>query len=192
MGSTINAAVRSCPTCHLNNTLPFVAGTSAGGFLLGAVSGTAGLVMGWLFPAWWALLLLATLGSLATAYPRTSSGWPEIRQQVPRWWVQPPRAYGLFLSGAVLGFGLATYVRHSIFYVFVATLVISGMAWFPLSLAVGLAYGALTGVADIWRNPDSQHQIAQENSSHILAVFLGRTSLPIVLLALIGSGIVTP
>jgi hypothetical protein len=91
------------------------------------------------------LVLLVAVVAWRAAVIFSSTGWPEHKRQIPRWWVQPITPYGLILAGIVIGSGVFTQFRYAVFYVMLMSVAAVGANNGYISVGVGALYGAVTG-----------------------------------------------
>lgn len=134
---------------------PYLIGTLAGAAGTGAALGTAGHLLSGIVPAQVFVLLVAAVAWRA-AVKVSSTGWPERRRQIPRWWVHPITPYGSLLAGIVIGSGVFTHIRYAVFYMMLMSLAAAGASDGYISVYVGALYGAITGVAALVQSGDPQ------------------------------------
>ena len=130
----------------------YLAATTAGGALLGALLGGIGAGLRALVP-FGALLVIAAL--LAAAYGLHEAGvWrlphPERAWQVPNSWIMERPVLGAVAFGLILGAGIFTFIPFTSFYLLLVWELLAG----PVAGAVlGGAYGlarALPVLAGAW------------------------------------------
>jgi hypothetical protein len=127
----------------------FVAGSIAGGAVLGAVGAVAALGVQALGPSTGVRLGLAAVAALVAAGFDAGvmrPALPHLRRQVDESWLDEfrPWVYGGGF-GAQIGFGLATYVMSAgVYLVVVLGALSSSAAW---AVVLGLAFGAVRGAA---------------------------------------------
>lgn len=185
MAQTIRAPVGSRQGPRILAALSYSAGSVMGGVGLGAALGVAGHLAAEVAPI---DLLAVLVGFVAWAAAATggSKGWPERQQQIPRWWVQPRTMYGLVLAGLVLGSGVFTRIRYALFYVMLATMLLSG-AWEPyLSLVIGAAYGGVNGVTPVLQTGNVQMLTSRTHAT----LLSGGLKCARILAAIVGFGVI--
>jgi len=129
----------------LSRLFPYCVGSFLGAVALGLTLALLGHLAFAVQPALSALWLVG-ISLLSARMPMTSVSWPESRRQIPRMWVQPPSWPGLFLAGTVLGAGVFTYIRYSVFYVvLMITFVVGSQSILLGTVPLGV-YGLTNGV----------------------------------------------